>query len=142
MEKTINLNSLEFKKFLHEVEETNFGTKETVSGATTIQQTTRNEIRKKGLAALKADLNRLYGDEFDIVETKSGLVIVAENDPGAFTFSWEMTNTIKALDYDPFLEACKYEDEQAAKKEAKQAKIDAAAELDNKRRKKLSELGK
>lgn len=79
--------NLHFKEFLHQVEKTNFNTKTTVSGKLTIQQTTRNDLRKQGLAALKADLQNLYGDEFDIVETKSGLVIVAENEPSEFTFS-------------------------------------------------------
>ena len=138
----INPEELQFTKFLHEVEKTNFGTKETVSGKLTIQQTTRNELRKKGLAAFKADLEALYGDEFDIVETKGGLVIVAENEPGDFTFSWEVTNTIKALDYDPFLEAAKWEDEIAAKAEAKLAKEEEARELELKRKKKLAELNK
>ena len=47
---------LRFKEFLHQVEKTHFNTKTTVAGKNTIQQTTRNVLRKDGLAALKADL--------------------------------------------------------------------------------------
>jgi hypothetical protein len=47
----------------------------------------------------------IYGDEFDIVETKEGIVIVAENQADDWTFSWELKSTIKALNFDPFLEA-------------------------------------
>jgi hypothetical protein len=28
----------------------------------------------------------IYGDEFDVLETKDGLVLVAENEPGEWTF--------------------------------------------------------
>jgi len=77
----------EFGKFLAEVEVTEYPTNTTATGTITIQQSLRNELRKKGVAALKADLIKLYGDQFDIVETKEGIVIVAENEPGDFTFS-------------------------------------------------------
>ena len=110
---------LKFKQFLHDIENREFDIITTDSGSEIIQQTTRNELRKEGLAALKWDLQQLYGDDFDIVETKEGLVIVSENLPGDFTFSWEIKNTIKSIDYDPFLEAGKYEDALAAKEAAK-----------------------
>lgn len=29
----------------------------------------------------------MYGADFDVLETKEGIVIAAENDPGEFTFS-------------------------------------------------------
>ena len=79
-----------FSEFLRMVEETEYATNTTATGALTIQQSARNELRKVGVAALKADLEWLYGDEFDVVETKEGIVLVAENEPGDFTFSWEL----------------------------------------------------
>lgn len=117
------MKDLKFTQFLHEVENIQFETNTTATGTVTIQQTIRNDLRKEGVKALKADLEQFYGKEFDIVETKEGLVIVAENEPGDFTFSWEIKNTIKSIDYDPFIEAQKYEDaiaEAAAKKEARE----------------------
>lgn len=70
--------------------------------------------------------------------------MVAENEPGDFTFSWEIKSTIKSIDYDPFLEAQAYEDETAdkiarkAEKDAeKQRKIE---EIAQKRAKKLKEI--
>ena len=45
-----------FSEFLHNIETTEFETNTTATGALTIQQSTRNELRKEGLAALKADL--------------------------------------------------------------------------------------
>lgn len=55
-------------------------TNTTSKGETTIQQTPRNELRREGLNALKQDLINLYGDDFDVVETKEGIIIVAENE--------------------------------------------------------------
>ena len=66
---------------------------------------------------------------FDVVETKDGIVIVAENEPGDFTFSWEVKTTIKAIDYDPFIKAQREKD--------KEDKIKAT---EAKRAKKLAEL--
>lgn len=60
--------------------------------------------------------------DFDIVETKEGIVIVAENPE--FTFSWELKNTIKSIDFDPFIEASLYE-ESLAEKENKKLKQEA-----------------
>ena len=133
-----------FSEFLHNIETTEFETNTTATGALTIQQSTRNELRKEGLAALKADLEWLYSKEFDIVETKDGIVLVAENEPGDFTFSWELKNTIKSLDYDPFIQASNFE-EAIAEKAAKKARIEAekaerARKLSEKRAKKLAEL--
>ena len=87
MNLVINKNDLEFTKFLKEVEQSQYDTNTTATGTVTIQQTTRNVLRKAGLAALKHDLELIYGDEFDILETKEGLVVAAENEPGDFTFS-------------------------------------------------------
>ena len=67
-----------FSEFLRMVEETEYETNTTATGALTIQQSARNELRKIGVAALKADLEWLYGNEFDVVETKEGIVLVAE----------------------------------------------------------------
>ena len=133
-----------FSEFLRMVEKTEYATNTTATGALTIQQSARNELRKVGVAALKADLEWLYGDEFDVVETKEGIVLVAENEPGDFTFSWELKNTIKSLDYDPFIQASNYE-EAVAEKAEKKAKIEAekaerAQKLEEKRAKKLAEI--
>lgn len=76
-----------FKKFLSKVEKSNFPTLTSeVTGVTTIQQTKRNELRSEGLKALKADLEVLLAP-FEVLEVPNGLVIVAENEPGDFTFS-------------------------------------------------------
>lgn len=87
----------------------------------------------------------LYGAQFDIVETKDGIVIAAENEPGDFTFSWEIKSTIKALDYDPFVEASNYDEAQAQKIKRKQDKEDEkrakVAALEEKRAKRLAKLG-
>ena len=133
-----------FSEFLRMVEETEYETNTTATGALTIQQSARNELRKIGVAALKADLEWLYGDEFDVVETKEGIVLVAENKPGDFTFSWELKNTIKSLDYDPFIQASNYE-EAVAEKAEKKARVEAekaerAQKLEEKRAKKLAEI--
>ena len=133
-----------FSKFLRMVEETEYETNTTATGALTIQQSVRNDLRKIGVAALKEDLQWLYGNDFDVVETKEGIVIVAENEPGDFTFSWELKNTIKSLDYDPFIQASNYE-ESIAEKAEKKAKIEAEKEerarrLEEKRAKKLAEI--
>lgn len=134
----------QFIEFLREVSCTEYETNTTATGSVTIQQSARNELRKRGVEALKADLQWLYGDDFDVVETKEGIVIVAENEPGDFTFSWELKNTIKSLDYDPFIQANNYEEAMAEKKEKKarqeaekQAKI---KQLEEKRAKKLAEI--
>ena len=141
---TINLKDLEFKKFLKGVSKNAFEHNTTITGTTTIQQTSRNNLRREGLAALKDDLIVLYGDEFDIVETEAGIVIVAENETDGSTFSWELKSTIKSVDYDPFLDGDKWE----AKKEctaAKKARIAAEREakaklMEAKRAAKLQEL--
>lgn len=82
--------------------------------------------------------------DFDIVETKEGIVIVAEN--SEFTFSWELKNTIKSIDFDPFIEASLYEESLAEKEnkklkaeQEKQQKLDAIAK---KREAKLEALNK
>lgn len=45
-----------FADFLKKVEETEFETNTTATGAYTIQQSQRNALRKDGVAAFKADL--------------------------------------------------------------------------------------
>lgn len=115
-------HSWQFANFLQHVTESTFDTNTTITGTETIQQSARNELRRQGIAALKADLEALYSDFFDVVETKEGIVIVAEN-PN-FTFSWELKSTIKSLDYDPFLEATNW-DEEVNRKREKKARIRA-----------------
>lgn len=134
----------EFGSFLDDVEQREFNTNKTATGAITIQQSQRNTLRKEGLAKFKADLEWLYGDRFDIVETKDGIVVVAENEPNGFTFSWEIKCTIKSINYDPFLEAQTYDDEEAEKAHKKALrdaeKLQREEELAAKRAKKLAEL--
>lgn len=133
-----------FKDFLAKLESSEFETNTTATGARTIRQSERNELRKEGVAALMEDLMWLYGDTFDIVETKDGIVIVAENEPGDFTISWELKNTIKSVDYDPFLEATAYEESEIEKENKRAAreeeKARKAAALEEKRAKKLAEI--
>ena len=142
----MNKEQLNFKKFLLEVQNTNYQINTTAVGSITIQQTLRNEIRRKGVAALKADLELLYGDLFDIVETKEGIIVVVENEPGDFTFSWEIKSVIKALDYSPFDEADKYDMEMLAAQERKTLreaeKVAKAKTLAEKRQRKLDEMEK
>ena len=111
-----------FNEFLRSVADQTFELNTTATGAVTIQQSARNRLRKEGLAALKSDLEALYGAEFDVLETKDGLIIAAENEPGGFTFSWELKNTIKSIDYDPFIEANNFDDEEARKQLKRQRK--------------------
>ena len=140
-----NINKLanSFANFLHEVEQTNYSTNKTASGALTIQQSTRNSLRREGLKALVADLKAWLPD-FDIVETKDGIVIVAENEPGDFTFSWELKSTIKSINYDPFIAANNWEEKQIQDAAKKADRIKRAEEkqeaLAEKRAKKLKTL--
>lgn len=76
-----------FKDFLKGVENADFDTNTTALGVVTIQQSARNRLRREGVDALKADLEALYGDEIDVLETKDGIVLAVENEPGDFTFS-------------------------------------------------------
>lgn len=74
-----------FKQFLKKIEGEELVTNTTAAGTLTIQQTTRNQLRAEGVEALREDLIDLYGDDFDILTTKEGIVIVVENEN--FTFS-------------------------------------------------------
>lgn len=140
----INKDDLQFGKFLEAVVDTNFETNTTATGTVTIQQSARNLLRKQGVEALKHDLELMYGEEFDILETKEGIIIAAENEPGEFTFSWELKSTIKSIDYDPFIEANNYDEEVAMKEEKKlrreQEKATKLKMLEEKRAKKLAEI--
>lgn len=109
-----------FGNFIKEIESANLPIKVTANGSRTIEQTPRNQMRQKGLEALFEDLQELYGDEMDLVLTNEGIVLVGENEPNDVTFSWELKSTIKSVDYDPFLAADNFEQEQARKKEAKE----------------------
>ena len=53
---------LQFPKFLDEVSKSSYEQNTTTTGTVTIQQTTRNELRKAGVEALKADLETIYGE--------------------------------------------------------------------------------
>lgn len=134
-------NPLQFPDFMDRVSKTEFETNTTASGTETIQQSTRNKLRKEGVAALKHDLMKIYPD-IDIVETKEGIVLVCEND--AFTFSWELKSTIKSLDYDPFIEASNFDEANAAKEKKKAdrdaAKIAKVEALEAKRAEKLKQI--
>lgn len=140
----INKDELQFGKFLQEVAETEFETNTTATGTVTIQQSTRNALRKKGVEALKHDLELMYNDVADILETKEGIVVAIENEPVDFTFSWELKSTIKSIDYDPFIEANNYDEEVATKTEKKlrkeQEKAAKIKQLEEKRAKKLAEI--
>ena len=78
---------LKFLNFLKKITNENLSTNTTATGTATIQQSERNNLRKEGVAALKEDLIAMYGNDFDILETKDGLVIAVENRPGGWTFS-------------------------------------------------------
>lgn len=132
-----------FAAFLKKVEESTYPTNTTSTGSNTIQQSIRNELRKEGVAALKEDLEWLLAG-FDVVETKEGLVVVAENND--FTFSWELKNTIKSTDYDPFIEANLYEESLAEKEQkklrAEQEKAAKVEAVEKKRQAKLAAIEK
>lgn len=140
----INKDDLQFGKFLEGVANESFETNTTATGTVTIQQSARNLLRKQGVEALKHDLELMYGEQFDILETKEGIIIAAENEPGEFTFSWELKSTIKSIDYDPFIEANNFDEEMAMKEEKKlrreQEKVAKLKMLEEKRAKKLAEI--
>lgn len=136
--------SLAFKDFLHKLEELPLEVKEKTNGTATIQQTTRNQLREEGVAALLSDLTNLYGDEFDIVETADGICFVAENEKSDITITWELKSTIKSIDYDPFVEASNYDEMRAEKVAKKEARDKEKAEKEElvriKRAQKLAEI--
>lgn len=135
---------LAFKDFLHKLETQTLEVKEKSNGTATIQQTTRNQLREEGVTALLSDLKNIYGDEFDIVETADGIDFVAENENSDITITWELKSTIKSTDYDPFLEADKYDEMRAEKTAKKQARNQEKLEKENlikiKRAQKLAEI--
>lgn len=104
------------------------------SGAITIQQTKRNELRRLGQAALKLVLGELIEgvEGLELYETGDGLVIAAtgiNGDPN-LTFYWEVSSTIKALNADIPLEQeieMERREESAAKKAVKVAEEEALA---------------
>lgn len=136
--------SLAFKDFLHKLEKLPLEVKEKTNGTATIQQTTRNQLREEGVAALLNDLTNLYGDEFDIVETADGICFVAENEESDITITWELKSTIKSIDYDPFVEANNYDEMRAEKVAKKEARNKEKAEKEElvriKRAQKLAEI--
>ena len=126
-----------FTEFLHKIETEDLAVSETATSRQMISQSLRNQWRKTGVDALYEDLKTFYPD-FDIVQTKDGIVLVAENEPGDFTVSWELKSSIKNIDYDPFIEAGNYEvelEQKAVKRESKRI----AEEEKAKRRQKLAD---
>lgn len=135
-----------FEKFADKVANTDYVVNTTSAGAQTIQQSTRNQMRKEGVAALMADLRHLYAnsDSVEMAETKDGIVLIIENNPGNFTITWELKSTIKSLDYDPFVEANSFDESNAIKASKKAArekeKVDHQKALEAKRAAKLKQL--
>lgn len=136
--------SLAFKDFLHKLEQEPLEIKEKTNGTATIQQTKRNQLREEAVEAICEDLKLLYGDQFDIVETADGICVVAENEPSDITVTLELKPTIKSIDYDPFVEANRYDEmraEKVAKKEAREKeKADKEKLVRIKRAQKLAEI--
>ena len=62
--KPINVSpdKLAFLDFLENVRMANYPTNVTALGTITIQQTLRNNLRREGVAALKHDLELIYGN--------------------------------------------------------------------------------
>ena len=141
------MNELKFTNFCRQIANlSTFPTNITASGTETVQQTVRNQWRTQGVSALVEDLKQMYGDELDILVTKDGIVFVIENEVTNHTISWELKNTIKALDYDPFEAANLYDDEVASKAEKAKARQAAAmakaALMAEKRAKVISRLAR
>ena len=82
MNDLINRNELKFIDFLYQVQDSTYEQNTTSTGTTTIKQTLRNNIRTEGVEALLHDMKMLYGDDFDIVRTKEGIVftVLTEDD--------------------------------------------------------------
>ena len=117
------MNELKFTNFCRQIASLpSLPTNITASGTETVQQTIRNQWRTEGVAALVSDLKQMYGDELDILVTKEGIVFVIENEATGYTISWELKNTIKSIDYDPFIEANNFDDEEARKQLKRQHK--------------------
>lgn len=118
----INKNDLQFIDFLYGLEDNELEQNTTATGITTIKQTKRNQLRAEGVKALLSDLKLIYGDDFDILQTKEGIVFtVMMNDETLL--SWELKSTIKALDFDPYIAAEMYETEQEQKSSKREARI-------------------
>ena len=143
MNDLINRSELKFIDFLYQVQDSTYEQNTTSTGTTTIKQTLRNNIRTEGVEALLHDMKMLYGEDFDIVRTKEGIVftVLTEDDE---QFSWELKSTIKALDFDPFAAADMFKEEQetkAAKKHARKLEEEQKQiALEAKRQAKLLEI--
>lgn len=136
--------SLAVKDFLHKLESEPWEVKEKTNGTATIQQTTRNQLREEGVAAFFSDFITFYGDEYDIVRTADGICFAAENEIIDKTIPVMIKFEIKSVDYDPFLEADRYDQmraEKNAKKEAREKEKANREELVRiKRAQKLAEI--
>lgn len=75
MNDLINRNELKFIDFLYQVQDSTYEQNTTSTGTTTIKQTLRNQIRAEGVKALLHDVMMMYGEDFDILQTKEGIVI-------------------------------------------------------------------
>ena len=88
MDNTNNTPTTAFGAFLRSLETLeDLPTSDIATGSRIIQQSTRNDLRRQGLNALLSDLNALYGDAFSVLQTKDGIVLVAENEPNDVTIS-------------------------------------------------------
>lgn len=58
----VSPDKLAFLDFLEGVRMANYPTNVTALGTVTIQQTLRNNLRREGVAALKHDLELIYGN--------------------------------------------------------------------------------
>lgn len=80
MNDLINRENLRFIDFLYQVQDSKYEQNTTSTGTTTIKQTLRNNIRAEGIEALMHDLKMIYGEDFEIVRTKEGIVFTVLTD--------------------------------------------------------------
>ena len=111
--------NLKFAQFLDKVAHNKYTVSINTRGIQSIQQTDRNKLRREGEDALFEDLLNIYKD-FDVMQTKDGICLVAHNTDFEFTF--ELKASIKSTDYDPYFEADDFAELRAEKEAAKKAK--------------------
>ena len=111
--------NLKFAQFLEKVAHNKYNVSVNARGIQSIQQTDRNKLRREGEDALFEDLLSIYKD-FDVVQTKDGICLIAHN--ADFEFTFELKASIKSIDYDPYFEADDFAEQRAEKEAAKKAK--------------------
>ena len=111
--------NLKFAQFLEKVAHNKYNVSVNARGIQSIQQTDRNKLRREGEDALFEDLLNIYKD-FDVVQTKDGICLIAHN--ADFEFTFELKACIKSTDYDPYFEADDFAEQRAEKEAAKKAK--------------------